>query len=362
MRRQSTGRKSGAQAGHQGVGRVLKPIEEVDQLIELRLDACAFCGSLLLGEDSRPAHRQVVEITAAGTCLTEYRRHALPYLVCKKLNRTGWSETATSGAFGTKVTAVIGYLTGRPEISQRDTVEAMQELFKVKIGLGSISALPHRLSKALAEPVKEIHNLVQEQLVCFVDETSWKEKDKQPWLWVVATQKATVFQIQPGRRQVNAHQIIGKSINGIVTTDRYPGYAWLPTHHRQICWAHLKRDFQAISERMGDSQIIGEKLLEQSTELFKLWQRFRDGTLEKDDFQKLIEPIRERVRQLLHEGTASTHSKVEPTNNQAERALQRAVIWRRKSFGTQSESGSRFVERILSVVATLRQQRRSVLD
>jgi len=125
--------------------------------------------------------------------------------------------------------------------------------------------------------------------------------------------------------------------------------------------------------------------VEQSRQLFRLWQQIRDGTLEKAEFQKLIKPIKEKAGELLFEGTLSTHSKtrntcsnilklelslwtfarvegVEPTNNQAERALRRAVMWRRKSFGTQSESGSRFVERILSVVTTLRQQGRSVLD
>ena len=384
-RREPSGLKAGAQTGHKGVGCALKPIEEVDCLIELRSDTCSACGSLLLGDDLNPARRQVVEITAAGVSLIEYRRHSLCCLSCKKLNRAAWSETAKRGAFGEKVVAVIGYLTGRLGISQRDAVEAMQELFTVKIGLGSISALQRRLSEALAEPVAAIDNLVQQQPVCGVDETSWREKDSQPWLWIVTTEQATVFRILPSRGKSEAHKVIGQSVSGIVTTDRYPGYGWLPLHHRQICWAHLKRDFQAIAERTGDSQAIGESLLEQSKELFKLWRRVRDGPIEKAEFQSSIEPIQKRIKELLLEGTTSTHSKtrntcrnilkleyalwtftriegVEPTNNRAERALRRAVLWRRRSFGTQSETGSRFVERILTVVTTLRQQGRSVLD
>ncbi len=167
--------------------------------------------------------------------------------------------------------------------------------------------------------------------------------------------------------------------------NRYPGYNHLAQQHRQICWTHLKRDFQAFAERTGDSKTVGEGLLEQSKQLFRLWQPVRDGTMAQTEFQKLIEPIKGRVSDLLFAGTLSSHSKtsntclgilklevalwtfsqvqgVEPTNNQAERALRRAVIWRRKSFGPQSASGSRFVERILTVVTTLRQQRRSVLD
>jgi uncharacterized coiled-coil protein SlyX len=384
-KREPSGSRQGAQVGHTGVGRNLKPTTEVDRVVELRPSACSNCGSLLLGADKSPARRQMVEITAAGTLLTEYRRHALRCLSCRKITRADWTEQAQGGAFGAKVIAVIGYLTGRLGISHRDVVETMQELFAVKISLGSISAAQTRLSQMLAEPVETLQEFVQQQPVCLVDETSWKEKGRKPWLWVKATARATVFRILPGRSQKDAKAMIGKNENGIVTSDRYAGYNHLADLNRQICWAHLQRDFQAIAERQGDSKTIGEELMAQSKQLFRLWQQVRDGTLEMSEFRKLLEPIKEKVSDLLFAGTLSSHSKtgktcskilklelslwtfsqiegVEPTNNQAERALRRAVLWRRKSFGTQSELGSCFVERILTVVTTLRQQRRSVLD
>ncbi len=384
-RREPSGCKQGAQIGHSGVGRNLRPSDQVDAVVDLRPSACSSCGSLLLGADDSPARRQVVEITVAGTLLTEYRRHALRCLACRKLNRGEWSEKAKNGAFGAKVIAVVGYLTGRLGISHRDAAETMQELFAVRISLGSIAAAQKRLSQALVKPVVALNELVEQQSVCLVDETSWKEKQARPWLWVKATAQATVFRILPGRSRKDAVVIIGGNADGIVTSDRYPGYNHLAEAKRQICWAHLKRDFQAFAERMGDSKIIGEGLLEQSKQLFRLWQQVRDGTLAKSEFQKLTASIREKVSDLLFAGTVSSHPKtgksclkilkletslwtfsqvegVEPTNNQAERDLRRAVLWRRKSFGTQSESGSRFVERILTVVTTLRQERRSVLE
>lgn len=261
----------------------------------------------------------------------------------------------------------------------------MQELFLVKISLGSIAAAQKRLSGNLAEPVAALHELVEQESVSLVNETSWREKQTKPWLWVKATKRATVFRILPGRSQADAKTILGKNANGFVTSDRYPGYNHLAEANRQICWAHLRRDFQAFAERDGDSATVGEGLLEQSKQMFRLWQQVRDGTRPKVDFQKLLEPIREKISRLLFEGTSSTHSKtsktctkilqlevslwtfsqvegVEPTNNQAERALRRAVLWRRKSFGTQSETGSQFVERILTVTTTLRQQGRSVFE
>ena len=50
---------------------------------------------------------------------------------------------------------------------------------------------------------------------------------------------------------------------------------------------------------------------------------------------------------------------VEPTNNAAERAIRPGVLWRKGSFGTQSAQGSRFVEAMMTVVATLKQQHRN---
>jgi transposase len=120
--------------------------------------------------------------------------------------------------------------------------------------------------------------------------------------------------------------------------------------------------------------------------MFSLWHRVRDGTQTWPDFQTAMKPIQTRVGELLREGaqrlpqekTGRTCAKilklevalwtfvrvagVEPTNNGAERPLRRAVLWRRRSFWTQSAEGSRFVERILTVVTTLRQQKRDVLD
>ena len=348
-KRDPSGGRQGAQTGHIGVGRNLKPISEVDRVIELRPFVCTFCGSLLLGADESPARRQIVEITKAGTMLTEYRRHCLRCLCCKKLNRAEWSEQKQGGAFGAKVVGVIGYLTGRLGVSHRDAKDAMEELFAVKISLGSISAAQKRLSQRLAAPVVALHKLVEQELVCLVDETSWKEKQSKPWLWVKATRLATVFRILPGRSRQDAKAIIGKNENGFVTSDRYSGYNHLREANRQICWAHLKRDFQVIADREGESKTIGAGLLEQSKQMFRLWRRIRDGTLEKAEFQKLIEPIKEKAGELLFAGTLSTHSKtrntcsnilklelslwtftrvegVEPTNNQAERALRRAVM------------------------------------
>src|SRR3989475_7921668 len=172
---------------------------------------------------------------------------------------------------------------------------------------------------------------------------------------------------------------------GIIGTDHYAGYHWIDPRQLQLCWTHLKREFVAWSERTGEIARIGVALLAVEKQLFELWYGVRDGTLAGADLQVALLPLMARVSTLLQEGVAGADMKaqgtcrnllkreaalwtfvwepgVEPTNNCAERPLRRAVLWRRRSFGTQSEAGSQFVERILTAVTTLRQQRRDVLE
>jgi transposase len=290
-----------------------------------------------------------------------------------------------SGSFGPRVQATVGYLTGRIGVSQRDVEEVLQTVFHTDISLGSIPAQEDQVSGALAEPVQAVQTYVQQQPIQNVDETSWREKTKRAWLWINTTPLVTLFLVLATRGAKGAQQILGTVVKSIVGSDRWSGYTWLDPHQRQLCWAHLKRDFQALVERGGESERIGCALLEQVEQMFGLWHRVRDGTLSRADFQTAMHPIQVRVGDLLRKGAALTCDKtrrtcenilklevalwtfvrvegVEPTNNSAERGLRRAVLWRRRSFGTQSEDGSHFVERVLTAVTTLRQQKRDVLD
>ena len=382
---QSTGRKRGGQPGHQGHGRTLLPPEEVDQIIELRPVSCQHCGALLLGEDATPARRQISELPRVRAEVTEYRQHTLECPHCGTANRAEWPKEIPAGCCGPRAQAVIGYLTGRLALSHRDVIEAMAALYGLRLSLGSVPAVQQRVAQALAEPVQTARQYVHQQPVNHVDETGWPESDKQKWLWINATPEVTVFQITVGRSQTAAREVIGRGYRGTVNTDRYAAYHWVDAHRRQLCWAHLKREFEAIKERGGVSAEIGEGLLTAVKELFEVWYELRNSALNWEEFQSRMEPLKARVGELLRVGAECEQPKtrrtcenlvkhevslwtfvrqrgVEPTNNNAERPLRRAVLWRRKSFGTQSESGSQFVERILTVVTSLRQQGRDVLE
>jgi transposase len=382
---QPSGRKRGGQRGHQGHGRRLLPPDQVDQVVELHPVICHQCGSLLLGDDPAPARRQISELPQVKAEVTEYRQHTLDCPHCGASNRAAWPEEMPSGCFGPRAQAVIGYLTGRLALSHRDVVEAMETLHGLGLGLGSVSAIQQQVSQALEQPVKTAQLYVHHQPVNHVDETGWPEGEKQKWLWINATPEVTIFQVMSGRGQAEARKVIGRGYLGTVNTDRYVAYHWVDAHRRQLCWAHLKREWLAMKERGGVSAEIGEGLLTEVSKLFGHWSELREDRIDWPTFQAAMKPIERRVGELLRAGEQGDQEKtkrtcrnilklegslwtfvrvegIEPTNNNAERPLRRAVLWRRKSFGTQSESGSRFVERILTVVTTLRQQGRDVLD
>jgi transposase len=384
-KRTPSGRKRGGQKGHRGHGRRLKPPEQVDRIVAVKPESCAQCGALLLGEDPQPVRHQVTELPPVKPEVVEYQCHTITCLACGAQNRAEWPSGVPAGSFGPRVQATVGYLTGRVGMSQRDVQEVMETVFHTEMGLGSISALERRVSDALVEPVEEARAHLRQQPVNNVDETSWREGTRRTWLWINTTPQATVFWLLPGRGGQQAKQVLDETFEGIVGSDRYSAYNWIEPHRRAVCWAHLERDFQAFVDRGGESEEVGQALLEQAKQMFNLWHQVKDGTLSRPDCQAHMEPIQAQVGELLREGIGLSHDKtrrtcenilkledalwtfvsvegVEPTNNDAERPLRRAVLWRRRSFGTQSEAGSRFVERVLTTVATLRQQKRDVLD
>jgi transposase len=379
-------RKRGGQPGHRGKGRQLKPPEQVSRFVISRPTVCAGCGTVLLGEDPQPSRHQVTELPRIEPEVVEYQVHCLGCLACGQETHGAWPEEMPAGSFGPRLQATTGYLSGRFGVSRRDTHEMLATLFQVEMGLGSVLAQEQRLSNALAEPVREAQDFVRQQPAVNVDETSWQEENQLCWLWVGSTPAVTVFQLHRTRGHEGVKRLIGADYAGIVGSDRWSAYNWLDEQQRQLCWSHLGRDFQALVDRGGDSALLGQPLLVQVEKMFSLWHQVQDGALARPAFQEAMQSVRREVESLLEIGLlAVKHAKtkatcgnilkykealwtfvdqegVEPTNNAAERALRRPVIWRRRSFGTQSEAGSRFVERIQTAVTSLRQQQQNVLE
>jgi transposase len=235
----------------------------------------------------------------------------------------------------------------------------------------------------LEAPVGELREHVRQATSAHIDETSWRQGGRKAWLWVAVSRTATVFAIAASRGAAVARGILGTATGMVVVSDRFPSYGWIET--RQFCWAHLRRDFQAMIDRGGEAAEVGRRLLGHSDRLFHWWHRVRDGTMARSTLKGYTDPMRWAFRRDLHAGAACPCAKtaatcrellagerhlwtflrvegVEPTNNAAERALRHAVQWRKTSYGTDSATGSRFVENVLTVLATCRQQGRDALE
>ena len=377
-------RRRGGQPGHPGYTRTLLPMEEVDEVAVIKPERCTHCHAPLSGDDPKPWRHQVIEMPPITPVVTEYQWHQLICPACGEVTRAPWPAGVPSGTYGPRVQATVALCTGAYRLSKRTTQQAMDEVFGVPMSVGTISQLEQATTAAVAAPVEDARTSVQEQAVAHVDETSWRQGGKQAWLWVAVTSVVTVFLVRMSRGGQVARELLGEEFCGILVTDRYSGYNWYPVRWRQLCWAHLLRDFAAMRDRGGASEAIGEALLAQAHQMFAWWHRVRDGTLKRSTFRSYMTPLRREVERLLAagsqcdvvktEGTCRDILKrrealwtfvqgegVEPTNNTAERSIRSGVLWRKGSFGTQSEEGSRFVESMMTVVATLKQQQRNVL-
>ncbi len=383
--KEPTGRARGGQPGHKQHKRERLEPDEVIAVVPQR---CGRCQRKLRGRDPSPRVHQVIELPEIRPHVTDYELHELG-CACGARTRASLPDGVPTSVFGPRLTAAVALCSGRYRMPKRTVQEILRDLFGVDVALGSVSKMERFVSAAIAAPVEEARAAVREQAVVHQDETGWFEgpqdgRKARAWLWVAVTAIATVFRIARSRGSKIAKEMLGEDFGGFLVVDRWSAYLWKPRGMRQLCWAHLVRDFRSFVERGGESARIGERLLLQAKLMSRWWHRIRDGTLTRRTFQRRMKKVERSVGRLLRKAAVCGNAKtegmakdilkhepalftfvlatgVEPTNNAAERALRGAVIWRKISFGTDSEHGSRFVERMLTVVATLKQQRRHVL-
>jgi transposase len=384
-RREPSGRRPGGQPGHAGYTRALVPVEEVDVVVPVKPERCHHCQYPLQGEDPQPQRQQVTEIPPVKPVVTEYQLHRLICPVCGEATRAELPPGVPNGGFGPRLQATTALCTGAYHLSKRTTQVLLGDLFGVEVGLGTIVNLEQATTQAVAERVAEARAYVQSQPAAYADETGWREGSQRAWLWTAVTEWVTVFVVRRSRSGKVAQELLGEGFWGWLVTDRWSAYSWYPTWRRQLCWAHLLRDLEAMITRGGRSAEVGEALRVEARKMFHWWHRVRDSTLTHASFRTYMQPVRREVERLLEVGqscgvpktegtcreifklrqalwTFVRHEGVEPTNNAAERAIRPGVLWRKGSFGTQSVEGSRFVEAMMTVVATLKQQHRNVLD
>ena len=388
--KQPSGKKRGGQPGHPPTLQRRLPPERLQEIVPFVPISCRRCGHALPQqaepEDPQPSWHQVAELPQLAAQVTEYQGHARTCPVCQTVSHAAIPAEVCRYSFGPRLAATLAYLVGCHRVSRRGVAEIAQAVFDVPLSLGSICHLEEQMSQALAPAHAEAVQAVRVAEVKHADETSWRQAGKRRWLWLAATATVAAFVVHARRSLAGLQTLLGEVIVGIVISDRWKVYEVLADGRRQLCWAHLIRDFRALSERTGTSRRIGENLLALSAVLFEYWPKVRDGTYKREwSVREVLSTIRPDVASSLRRGLRSRCAAtrgtcrellaweeslwtfafvdgVEPTNNHAERVLRGAVLWRKGCFGSGSEGGCRFVERMLTVSQTLRLQGRSVLD
>ena len=379
----ASGRKAGGQLGHPPHHRVLVPIEQVDTVITCKPAQCRRCGGQLTGSDPEPLRQQVVELPPVQPQLTEYQLHRLRCASCGITTCGDLPTGVLPTCYGPRLASIVALCTGGYRMSKRMVVSFCREILGIELSVGEICQIEQTVTKAVTPAVEEAAVYVQ-SCDLNVDETTWKERWKRRTVWTLVTTQLSVFTVATGRGAAVLQDLVGQWYSGTITSDRAKAYDSQPLRRRQLCWAHLMRDFQAMIDRGGPGQGVGEALLEHAHVLFAWWHWVRDGTWTRATLQSYVRTLRASFKMELEWGTQSTCPKtaatchelllreaalwtfvrvagIDPTNNSAERSLRGAVLWRKVSFGTQSERGSRFVASLLTVLMSCQQQHRNAL-
>ena len=376
----------GAQPGHPDQQRDLIPASEVSQVVSLRPTACPGCQHALpddLPPVGLPRRPQVWDLPLALPEVTEYQYHTLVCPCCQAWVPAERPADVPPAAFGPRLVALIALLHGRYRISNRELVDLLRMVWQIPIRVGSVCDLQQVASAALVPTQAEVQAAIAEADHVHVNETRWREGTRRPWLWGAVGTMATLFMLELGRGKTQLQTLLDATCTGRVTSDRLMAYNSIPTERRQVCWAHLIRNLRSRVAAKGRWQADAADLLARSGLVFAVWNRFHEGAIDRETLQAMLPPIQqamwERMHAVQHDGhylsslcreliqlwdalwTFVEVEGIEPTNNAAERALRPAVLWRKGSYGTQSDSGSRFVERMLTVSATCQQHERPLL-
>ena len=380
-----TGRRRGGQPGHPPHQRALVPPEHVDTVVPHWPTHCRGCQAPLaqtpVGE---PVRHQVTELPPVRAVVTEHQLQHVQCAACGMTTCAGLPPDVPAGAFGPRLQATVAVLSGRYRLSRREVVGVCTDVLGAPLAVGSEDRLCQATAAALAAPVAELEQTVQHASAAHADETSWREAGQRRWLWVVVTAVATVFTLAPSRGRGVIQGLLGASFAGYLISDRWAAYTWVDPAQRQVCWAHLKRDFQKLVDDGGPGRVIGHDALRLLAGLFAAWADLRRDPTQRLRFVRRARQYPWRLRRVLETGQRSPCDKtanfctallklwpalwtfvtvpgIEPTNDAAEQALRPAVLWRKGSFGTQSAGGNAFVTRLLSVAATCKQHDRSLL-
>jgi len=363
------------------------PAEQVDDVVNLFPELCEHCAAVLPEvHDPVPLRFQLTELPAFEPHTTEFRRHTVSCPCCNRKTIAPHDTTRIpQSPFGPRLMSAIGLLTGVYHLSRRKAARLLSDLMGIKVSLGAVSAVEERVSESVKAPAQEAMQRVLSAKVKHTDGTTWYQAGVALTLWVIASSVATVFKVLANGQMETLKQLFGKRRRGVMVADRAAALKFWAMERRQICWAHLLRKFIQHGERDGPGGTFGRALLDLTGLVFDYWHRYRDKSITRAELVRLMAPVRADFEATLERAVASgvpqvagscadivehraglwtfvDERDVEPTNNHAERELRAFVLWRKTCYGSQSERGNRFAERVMTVAHTARKQNKNVLE
>lgn len=337
------------------------------------LDRCPDCGRRLRGgwEHSR---RQVIEIPLTPVRIIDHVMIGRRCGACGKVHipKLGISDGVVGRMrLGVNLMSLIATLSVAKRMPQRMIQKLLGGLYGLKISLGEISEVLHRVSEWSKPTVVEILRSIRGSPDASSDETGWREDGINGYLWSVSTKSARFYYFHRKRASRIIRHILGSGFGGVLGYDFYVGYDWY-LGPKQRCWVHLLRDLARLVEedasvgewaqsvkdiwkaakkaacRQGLSAQVRQRLREQ-LQMKLLWIA-QPYASEKGSPQHVL--AKRICRYLSELFTFVEHPYVAWHNNAAERAIRPAVIARKVSGGTRSPRGSQTRARLMSVFAT----------
>jgi transposase len=381
--RERSGRKPGGQPGHEGHHRPMVP--DPDQTLVHPPERCDGCGGDLTDGElvGDPVCHQVWELPAVVCVVTEHQRFRRRCACCGKLTLADVPAGTPAGAFGPNLCATVVGLAAH--MSREEVAKFVTDNFGCPTTAASVEAICKRASDALGGAYDELADAVAAQPVVHMDETGWRWPGLRRWAWLASTDQIAVYHLTHTRSGQVARDMLGEDFQGVLISDRYSGYNWLDPAQRQVCYSHLLRDFQALADRGGRIAKLGRALKQTAGEIIAAHRAHEtQGRLVAWHEPELLD-LHDRLMDLLERGARMRDDKtsrfcgslldlwpalwnftetrgVDPTNNRAERALRFAVLLRKRSGGTRSDHGDRFIERMLTARETCRLQGRNLHD
>lgn len=357
-------KKPGGKPGHKGHGPKLLEPDEVSNIMP-EICSCGACD--FDGIEAFYTHQEL-EIPEPELIVNHFVLHKGVCKNCGQESKGSIPQGHHTG-FGPRLSAAVSFMAGELGNSRESIQTYFSSVLGVRISLGAIQKIIDRASQAIVPHYEKIAETARETEINHIDETSWFQNGCLKWLWVMTNTLVAFFMIHANRSKAAFLELVG-DWKGILVSDGYGVYKkWVGK--RQTCLAHLIRDARGLAER-GDKELaaFGKKALAELQHLCHMakvkpteaqWLAFyiRFVTLilqnrDKDKDNEAGRFARRLEREFQHLFLFLYIEGVEPTNNFAERMIRFAVLWRKRSFGTQSEKGNRWVERILSVRQTCR--------